>query len=218
MHSEVVGIVLGTSSPIVDTLRIIVSGGNDAERVTIVKPFWSGFQAAFLFTFLLWLLMKGRMTLWCRWSVERCKQVSSLAVVGEPVKMTLVVRKDLKMGNGKVAAQCAHAAVAVVEEILSMKASQLTAPTTSTLDSTSQLWLRWYDAWHASGCSKVALQCPDEETMMAIAKHAKAVGLPYSVVRDAGRTQIAPGSKTVVAVGPGPKSLVDEVTGQLKLL
>ncbi len=38
---------------------------------------------------------------------------------------------------------------------------------------------------------------------LALAEHAQAVGLTASVVQDAGRTQIAPGSKTVLAVGPG---------------
>ena len=32
-----------------------------------------------------------------------------------------------------------------------------------------------------------------------------------------GRTQIAPGSHTVLAVGPAPGSMVDKVTGNLKL-
>ena len=36
--------------------------------------------------------------------------------------------------------------------------------------------------------------------------------------QDAGRTQIAAGSLTVVAVGPGPEAIVREVTGHLKLM
>ena len=35
---------------------------------------------------------------------------------GEPLKMVLVVRNDLKMGKGKIAAQCCHAAVHCVEK------------------------------------------------------------------------------------------------------
>lgn len=37
----------------------------------------------------------------------------------------------------------------------------------------------------------------------AVAEHAKSVGLPVSQIIDAGRTQVAPGSKTVIAIGPG---------------
>lgn len=230
MHPGTDRVALGTSSFLIDTLSVLISGGTDNAHLAVVKPFWTGFGVAFCLTLLVCFLMRGSstgvMSSWFRWPWEKVRQVSSLAAVGEPVKMTLVVRKDLKMGNGKIAAQCAHAAVAVVEDILAIRsaqtASSAAAVTGSTnaaaLDSRSQLWLRWYDAWHASGCSKVALQCPDEATMMAIARHAKEKQLPFYVIRDAGRTQIAPGSKTVVAVGPGPKSVVDEVTGDLKLL
>lgn len=50
--------------------------------------------------------------------------------------------------------------------------------------------------------------------------HARAVGLGLCarVVRDAGRTQVAGGTATVLGVGPGPRSVVDGVTGGLKLL
>ena len=55
-------------------------------------------------------------------------------------------------------------------------------------------------------------------TLMELAKAASAQNLPHYVIRDAGRTQIASGTKTVLAVGPAPKSQVDKVTGGLKLL
>jgi PTH2 family peptidyl-tRNA hydrolase len=44
------------------------------------------------------------------------------------------------------------------------------------------------------------------------------LGLVAEVIADAGRTQIASGSHTVLGIGPAPKSLVDQVTGHLKLL
>lgn len=43
------------------------------------------------------------------------------------------------------------------------------------------------------------------------------LGLCARVIQDAGRTQIASGSQTVLGV-LGPKSVVDSVTGHLKLL
>jgi len=46
---------------------------------------------------------------------------------------------------------------------------------------------------------------------------AMSIGLAAHSIRDAGRTQIAAGSRTVLAVGPGPVSIVDSVTGKLKL-
>lgn len=138
------------------------------------------------------------------------KKIAS-AVVGDDMKMVLVVRKDLKMGAGKVAAQAAHAAVGVVERV--MEYEDVVQP-----DGSEHPWWAWYTAWSAEGCMKVALQCPDEATMVELQREAKAKQLPYYLVRDAGRTQIAAGSKTVLAIGPAPKPNVDELTGHLKLL
>ena len=47
---------------------------------------------------------------------------------------------------------------------------------------------------------------------------ARMVGLTAMDIRDAGRTQIAAGSRTVLGIGPGPVSLVNEITGSLKLM
>ena len=38
------------------------------------------------------------------------------------------------------------------------------------------------------------------------------------IVHDAGRTQIAAGSQTVLAIGPAPKSEIDQITGHLPLM
>ncbi|RNF10812.1 peptidyl-tRNA hydrolase, PTH2 family [Trypanosoma rangeli] len=152
-----------------------------------------------------------------------------LAHRNEPLKMTLVVRKDLRMGTGKIAAQCAHAAVAVTEKVERRRQQKGTAiPTSKTVaaegldeDETTthwDEWVEWYDAWMFSGSTKIVLQCSSEEKLMEACREAKQVGLPHTVVRDAGRTQIAPGSKTVLAVGPAPVKLVDRVTGCFKLL
>lgn len=49
-------------------------------------------------------------------------------------------------------------------------------------------------------------------------KKAKAAGIGTYIVFDAGRTQIPAGSQTVLAIGPAPKSQIDQITGHLKLL
>ncbi|KAH9586745.1 Peptidyl-tRNA hydrolase [Trypanosoma melophagium] len=145
---------------------------------------------------------------------------------GEPMKMTLVVRKDLKMGTGKIAAQCAHAAVAVVEDINSRRhTATITTrgengvnPSACEAAELNGEWVSWLDAWKFAGSTKVALQCESEERLMEALWAAKRESLPHALIRDAGRTQIAPGSKTVLAVGPAPVSLVDRVTGNFKLM
>ena len=76
---------------------------------------------------------------------------------------------------------------------------------------------QWLRKWETTACAKVALKCEDEAQLKAIAAHARTLGLDSTVIQDAGRTQIASGSKTICGVGPGPVELIDKVTGHLKL-
>ena len=114
------------------------------------------------------------------------------------MKMVLVVRTDLKMGKGKVAAQCSHAALAA------FKTAKRKCP---------QILRKW----EHSGQPKIVTKIDSEEALLQTLAHAQSLGVVSAIIQDAGRTQVEPGSKTVVAVGPGPESLVDAVTGQLKL-
>lgn len=121
-------------------------------------------------------------------------------VIGEggEFKMIIVVRNDLKMGKGKVAAQCSHAAVSAYKQVQVRNPSLL-------------------KQWEYCGQPKVVVKAPDEDTLIDLLGHAREVGLPVSLIQDAGRTQIAPGSRTVLGIGPGPADLIDRVTGDLKL-
>eukprot|EP00808_Paulinella_micropora_P010621 g47206.t1 len=113
----------------------------------------------------------------------------------EAWKMVLVVNMALKMGKGKMAAQCAHAAVDVV----------LSFPDD-------------VKPWMRQGQAKVVVKGESEEELRDLAQQAGAMKLPFSMIHDAGRTQIAAGSLTVLAIGPGPVSRIDGLTKNLKLL
>ncbi|XP_006983291.1 peptidyl-tRNA hydrolase 2, mitochondrial [Peromyscus maniculatus bairdii] len=128
---------------------------------------------------------------------ETGTEASILGESGE-YKLILVVRTDLKMGKGKVAAQCSHAAVSAYKQ------TQRRNP---------QVLKEWEDC----GQPKVVVKAPDEDTLIELLTHAKMLGLTVSLIQDAGRTQIEPGSRTVLGIGPGPVELIDEVTGHLKL-
>jgi len=117
-------------------------------------------------------------------------------------KQTIVVRRDLGMSRGKAAAQAAHASCEAVFKIL---------------ESGDRRWLEWLKAWRSSGQEKVVLRVDSESELIGIYRRAVELGLPASLVVDAGRTQLPPGTKTAVAVGPAPEELVDRVTGHLKL-
>lgn len=117
----------------------------------------------------------------------------------EEFKVVLVVRTDLGMGKGKIAAQCCHAAVGVFEKAVYKDPEAL-------------------KVWQYTGQAKVALKTDSVDEIKQIADNAKKMGLLTSLVRDAGRTQIAPNSITVLGIGPAPKDVIDKVTGHLKLL
>jgi len=116
----------------------------------------------------------------------------------EELKLVLVVRIDLKMGPGKVAAQCSHATLDVARKAQNINKNL-------------------FRSWEYQGSPKVVLKCPDLPTMERLEREAEKLGLTTSLIVDAGRTQVAPGSETVLAIGPGPISKVNLVTGKLKL-
>jgi PTH2 family peptidyl-tRNA hydrolase len=68
------------------------------------------------------------------------------------------------------------------------------------------------------GQAKIAVQVKSEDELLELMGKARSLGVTAEVIADAGRTQIASGSRTVLGVGPAPKSMVDMVTGHLKLL
>uniref|UniRef100_A0A6P7H9K7 peptidyl-tRNA hydrolase n=1 Tax=Diabrotica virgifera virgifera TaxID=50390 RepID=A0A6P7H9K7_DIAVI len=113
-------------------------------------------------------------------------------------RLILGVRNDLKMQKGKVAAQCGHAAVAAYAKTQKERPKIL------------PLWLR-------NGGTKIAVRVDSEEELLALHKRAKELNVLTSIVRDAGQTQVAPGTRTVIAIGPAPKSDLDKISGHLKL-
>ncbi|CAD7949827.1 unnamed protein product [Amoebophrya sp. A120] len=129
---------------------------------------------------------------------KNTKQAVATISGTKELKMVMIVRKDLGMQKGKIAAQCGHAVLGAYEKAQADK-------------DRIRVWRRW-------GQAKIALQCQDEEQMMKLEKEARRRGLNYYTVTDAGRTQIAPNTKTVLAIGPEEKDVLDELTGDLKLL
>ena len=116
-------------------------------------------------------------------------------VVGTGMKQAIVARTDIGMGEGKLAAQVAHASLQAYED----------ADTSTQRD------------WKGGGAKKIVLKGDSESQLQELADTARREGLPYSLVRDAGHTQLEPGTVTALAVGPGPENIVDKVTGDLSL-
>ncbi len=113
------------------------------------------------------------------------------------MKLALVVRTDLGMGRGKIAAQVAHAAVAAV--LAGLGGAEL-------------------DAWLRDGQPKVVLKVATAEQLQDVVRQARADGLPAELISDAGRTQVTPGTLTCCSVGPADSHRIDAVTAGLSLL
>jgi len=112
------------------------------------------------------------------------------------IKQVIVVRTDIKLGKGKLAAQVAHASV---ESFL------------RTPEKDQKKWL-------SENQKKVVLKVKNEEALIEVFDKAKRAGLPSTLIQDAGLTQIPPGTKTAVGIGPAEEEKIDRITGNLSLL
>lgn len=100
-------------------------------------------------------------------------------------------------------AQCGHAAVGVVDDMRR---------------SGNELYVESLLHWERKGAMKIALRVDSEEQLMTLEAQAESLQLPNCLIVDAGHTQIAPNTRTVLAIGPAPVETIDEICGQLKLL
>ncbi|KAK6826115.1 peptidyl-tRNA hydrolase PTH2 [Apiospora arundinis] len=130
--------------------------------------------------------------------------VADMLKTNEECKLVLVVRTDLGMTKGKIAAQASHATLACYKTMSRFPAGSPQA----------QLLKKW----ERSGQAKIAVQVKSQQELTDLRTRARSLGLTAEVIQDAGRTQIEAGSYTVLGVGPAPKSVIDQVTGGLKLL
>ena len=112
------------------------------------------------------------------------------------MKQVMVVRTDLKMRKGKIAAQCCHGAVGAYKKSPTDKIKK----------------------WENDAYGKVVLKVPTLDELTELKKLADEKGIVNYLVVDAGRTQIPTSSVTVLALGPDEDEILDELTGDLKLL
>ncbi len=114
-------------------------------------------------------------------------------------KLVIIVRNDVKMTKGKIAAQAGHAAVNCAF------ASKKKYPTK-------------FNEWYDSGQTKVVLKVNSLSELYECKAIAEAQGVTCSLITDAGRTQIEPGTVTCLGIGPDKESVLDKITGELKML
>lgn len=110
------------------------------------------------------------------------------------IKQVIVVRKDLKLKKGKLAAQVAHAAILAYEKS------------------------RYKREWKKEGQKKIVVFCKDEKELLLLKKEAEEEKLPIALVIDAGLTHLKRGTKTCLGMGPATEEKIDRITGKLKLV
>jgi PTH2 family peptidyl-tRNA hydrolase len=115
------------------------------------------------------------------------------------IKQAIVVRTDLKMGTGKLAAQVAHASL--MSYFQSEKADSDIAA-----------------EWLKEGEKKIVLKVGDEKDLEKLHAAFKFKKVPCALVSDAGLTQLPPGTKTALGIGPWHSQEIDAFTSALKLL
>lgn len=107
----------------------------------------------------------------------------------------IIVNAGLGMNKGKIAAQASHSAVTVLDKIDE----------------------EIIEEWKGQGMKKIVLKVKDEKELLELFEKTKRE-LPCALITDAGKTQIAPGSKTCFACGPVEENKAQKYFSKLKLL
>src|SRR3989338_4881661 len=111
------------------------------------------------------------------------------------LKQVILVRKDLKLPAGKLAAQVAHASL---ESALKANKAIL-------------------GAWRSTGAGKIVLKVSDENELKEFEKRIRAEKIPCVLITDAGHTVVEPGTITALGIGPVEATKIYKITGNLKM-
>lgn len=112
------------------------------------------------------------------------------------MKQAIIMRTDLNMSKGKLAAQAAHASIEAYKKA----------------DSDA------LESWESEGQKKVVLKVSGEKELIEVFMNAKKAKIPAALIHDAGKTQVEPGTATCVGIGPDEDEKIDKIVGKLKLL
>jgi PTH2 family peptidyl-tRNA hydrolase len=119
------------------------------------------------------------------------------------VKQIIVVRTDLNMRKGKIAAQSAHASMKVLLDRATVREGVLTLPLEGPMAE-----------WVTGRFTKIVLGVASEEDLVRAYEEAVARGIPAALITDAGATEFhGVPTRTAVALGPDHADKIDAVTG-----
>lgn len=140
------------------------------------------------------------------------------------VKQVVLVRKDLKMGKGKIASQVAHACMKVFfDSITKTKTQPEEEKDDISIMAYSKYFsipcLPYFEEYFDGRFKKSVLAVNSEEELLDLYNKALETGINCSLIKDSGLTEFnnVP-TYTTVAIGPWNSIEIDEITGHLKLL
>lgn len=114
-------------------------------------------------------------------------------------KQVIVVRTDIKMSKGKMAAQAGHAAISAAEYARKNRPE-------------------WWTPWISEGQCKIAVKVSSEQEILELERKARNANLPVALIVDRGLTELPPETITCLGIGPSPANKVDAITRNLRLL
>ena len=123
------------------------------------------------------------------------------------IKQIIVYRRDLKMRKGKIAAQAAHASMAVFFHRATVSEHDIN---TIHITMTPEM-----GEWFRTAFTKIVLSVEDEESLLQAYAAAQKRGLPCALITDSGRTEFhGKPTHTAVAIGPAMAEDIDVITGK----
>lgn len=135
-------------------------------------------------------------------------------------KQMIVVRRDLHMRKGKIAAQAGHACVEAVLMALAREERLediLVSGDYVTLRETGKGETA-LSGWFQNGVAKICVYVDSEEALLEIDRKAKEAGILSALICDAGMTEFhGEPTYTCLAFEPRLPEDVDPITGELPL-
>ena len=132
-------------------------------------------------------------------------------------KQVIVVRKDLKMPRGKIAAQASHASVGALLQSMFGKRLEESDFDGFQINKTPIVNDATKD-WLAGEFTKICVYVESEQELMNIYEKAQKNGLNVCLITDNGHTCFnGAKTKTCLAIGPCFSTDVDPITKDLKL-
>jgi PTH2 family peptidyl-tRNA hydrolase len=126
----------------------------------------------------------------------------------EDPKQVIVVRKDLNMRKGKLAAQVAHASMKVFFDKATASYGDIT------ISNCTQEMVDWVEGIF----TKIVVYVTTEQELHDLKDKADNLNVPNALVMDAGKTEFKEPTYTCIAIGPDDPIYVDEITGDLPLM